>query len=237
MGNIKTHWVEVSIFVAVILLLSIGTYSRNRLWSDEISLLTDCVKKSPNKARPHGGLGVAYFNIGAYDKSLEFNKKAIQIDPKFGEAYHNIGLTYQKMGDFRKAIEMEKKSLELDPTLYIAYYSLGSIYFENGQYEEAEKAFQKFVQIFPYFPEVHNLLAIIYAAQKKFDKTTVELGWELRINPNNSLAHVNLGQIYWYEFHDKRKALYHFKTALMLDPYIPKRGEIRKLVSLLEGLP
>ncbi len=233
----KPYWIEISVFVAVILLLSFGTHSRNRLWNDEISLWADCVKKSPNKARPYVDLGIAYFNAGVYDKSLESHKKAIQIDPKFGQAYYNLGLTYQKVGDLRKAIDMEKKAVEVDPTLHIANYSLGSFYFENGQYDEAENAFEKFVKVFPYFPEIHNLLAIVYVAQKKFDRAIKEFEWEIQINPNDSLAHLNLGQIYWYELQNRQKAIYHLKTALMLDPYIPKRGEIRKLVSLLEGLP
>jgi len=125
----------------------------------------------------------------------------------------------------------------VDPTLYVAYCSLGGIYFEKGQYEEAEEAFQKFLKIYPYFPEVHSLLAIVYAAQKKFDKAVTELEWEIRINPYHTLAHLNLGQIYWYEFQNRQKAIYHLKTALMLDPYIPNRAEIRKLIRLLEGLP
>ncbi len=233
----KTYWIELSVFVAVILLLSFGTHARNRLWNDEISLWADCVKKSPNKARPYVDLGIAYFNAGVYDKSLESHKKAIQINPKFGEAYYNIGLTYHKMGDLRTAIEMEKKSLEVDPKLYIANYSLGSICFENGQYEEAEKAFENFAKIFPYFPEIHNLLAIVYAAQKKFDKAVKEFERDIQINPNNALAHLNLGQIYWYEFQNRQKAIYHLKTALTLEPYILKRGEIRKLVNFLETLP
>ena len=132
---------------------------------------------------------------------------------------------------------MEKKALEVDPTLDMPYYSLGGFYFENGQYEESEKAFQRFLKIYPYFPDVHNLLAIVYAAQKKFDKAVTELEWEIRINPYHTLAHLNLGQIYWYEFQNRQKAIYHFKTALMLDPFLPNRGEIRRLVRLLEGLP
>ncbi len=236
-GKIKPYWIEISIFVAIILLLSSGTYSRNRLWKDEISLWTDCVKKSPNKARPQADLATAYFNAGAYDKSLELNQRAIQIDPKFPEAYYNLGLTYQKLGDLRKAIEMQKKSLELDPTLYIAYSTLGGIYFEKGEYEEAEEAFQKFLKIYPYFPEVHSLLAIVYAAQKKFDKAVEELEWELRINPYHTLAHLNLGQLYWHEFQDRQKALYHLRVALTLEPSLANRREIRQFVRLLEGLP
>ena len=121
----KPHFFEITIFGAIILLLSAGTYSRNKLWTDEIGLWTDCVKKSPNKARPYVDLGVAYFNAGIYDESLEITQKALQIDPKFGEAYYNLGLVYQKIGDLNKAIAVEKKALEVDPTLDMPYYSLG----------------------------------------------------------------------------------------------------------------
>ena len=132
---------------------------------------------------------------------------------------------------------MEKKSVKADPTFTLTYYTLGQLYFETGQYEESEKAFQKFLSEFPYFPEVHNLLAVVYMAQKQFDKAVRELEWEIRISPSYSLAHLNLGQIYWYEFQNRQKALYHLRTALMLDPLLPNRREIRRLVRLLEGLP
>jgi tetratricopeptide (TPR) repeat protein len=233
----KLHIIEIAIFAAVVFLLYAGTYSRNQLWNDEIGIWTDCVKKSPNKARPYVNLGVAYFNAGVYDKSIETTRKAIQIDPKSGQGYYNLGLIYQKMGDLNQAIAMEKKALEVDPTLDMPYYSLGGFYFENGQYEESEEAFQRFLRIYPYFPEVHNLLAVAYVAQKKFDKAVTELEWEIRISPSHALAHLNLGQIYWYEFQNRQKAIYHLKTALMLDPLLPNRGEIRRLVRLLEGLP
>jgi len=233
----RPYVLEITIFGTIVLLLSAGTFSRNKVWKDEIGLCADRVKKSPKKARPYVSLGVAYFNAGAYDQSLETIQKAIQLDPKYGEAYYILGLNYKKMGDVRKAIEMEKKSLEVDPTLNLPYYSLGQIYFETGQYVESEEAYRKFLSIFPYIPEVHNLLAVVYMAQKKFDKAVTELEWEIRISPSYALAHLNLGRIYWYEFQNKQKALYHLRTALMLDPFLPNRGEIRRLVRFLEGLP
>jgi tetratricopeptide (TPR) repeat protein len=233
----KRHFLETAVCIVIILLLSIGSYSRNKLWNDEIGLWIDCVKKSPGKARPYINLAVAYFNAGAYDKSIESNQKAIQIDSKSGQAYYNLGLVYQKRGELTKAIAMEKMALEVDPSLDLAYYSLGGFYFENGQYGESEKAYQRYLKTYPFSPDVHNLLAIVYAAQKKFDQAVTELEWEVRINPNHALAHVNLGQIYWYEFRNRQKAIYHFKSALMLDPLLPHRGEIRRLVRQLEGLP
>jgi tetratricopeptide (TPR) repeat protein len=80
-------------------------------------------------------------------------------------------------------------------------------------------------------------LGIVCAAQHQFDKAIIEFEWELRINSFHALAHLNLGQIYWYEFKNRQKALTHLKTALMLDPFLPNRAEVRRLVRILEGLP
>jgi len=233
----KSHLLEIISISLVILLLSFGTHWRNRLWKSDIALWTDCVKKSPHKARPHAHLGSAYLNEGAYEKAMNITQKAIQIDPKYSDAYYSLGMIYQKMGDLNNAITMVKKSLDLDPTLYMAYCSLGGICFEKGQYEESTEAYKKFLKVFPYFPEVHHLLAIAYAAQKQFDKAVTEFEWEIRINPYHSLAHLNLGQIYWYEFKNREKAIYHLRVALMLDPFLPRRAEIRRLVLMLEGSP
>ncbi len=155
----------------------IAPYSRNRLWNGEMGLWTDRVKNSPNKVRPYVDLGGAYFNAGAYGKSLETTQKAIQIDPKVGAADYNLDPTYPKMGDLNKAISMAKKSLDVDPTVQLPYD-------------------------YPY----------------------------------STLAHLNLGQIDWYEFQNRQKAVYRLKTAFMLDPLLPRRAEIRALVRFLEGL-
>jgi tetratricopeptide (TPR) repeat protein len=120
--------------------------------------------------------------------------------------------------------------------MIMAYYSLGEIYRKNGQYEEAEEAFKTFIKVFPDFPEVHNLLAIVYAAQRQFDKAVKELEGEIEVNPYHALAHLNLGQIYWYEFKERQKAVYHLRIALMIDPFLPNRAEIRRLVRQLEGV-
>jgi tetratricopeptide (TPR) repeat protein len=130
---------------------------------------------------------------------------------------------------------MGKHSLDIDPDLYMAHYSLGSIYFERGDYEEAAESFNRFLKVFPYFPNVHHLVAIVYAAERRFDKAVSEFESEIRINPYHPLAHLNLGLLYWHEFQNKQKAIYHFRIALMLDPFLPNRGEIQRLVRQLEG--
>ena len=235
MGKIKPHLIETGVFLIVILILSLGAYSRNKLWSNPKDLWTDCVKKSPNKSRPYVNLGFAYFGSGEYDKAVPLLERAIQLDPNNASAYFTYGIILQKTGEINTAIDVLKKSLEIDPTFNMPLYTLGVIYLEKGEYKDSVEAFKNFVKVFPYFPEVHHFLGIAYAAQKQFDKAIAEFEWEIRINPYHILSHVNAGQIYWYEFQNREKAIYHLKVALMLDPFLPNRSGIQRLVRLIEG--
>jgi tetratricopeptide (TPR) repeat protein len=231
---LKSHPVEFLVFVLVLLCLSAGTYWRNRIWNDPVLLWKDCVVKSPNKARVHANLGSAFLGAGAYDKALEAAEEAIRINPRYAEAYYYLSLVHQKRGELDRGIAAAKQSLALDSELYMAYYTLGTIYFEKEQYPEAAEAFEQFLGVYPAFPETHHLLAVVYTAQKKFDRAVAEFERELRINPYHVLSHLNLGQIYWFEMKNRQKSILHLRTALRLDPFLPNRGEIRRLVESLE---
>lgn len=236
MGKIKPHLLETIVFLVIILILSLGSYSRNKLWSNPKDLWTDCLKKSPHKSRPYTNLGLAYSDLGEYDEAVHLLEKAVQLDQKDASAYFNYGIALQKKGEINRAIGMLKKSLEIDPTFNMPFYTLGVIYFEKGEYKDSMEAFKKFVEAFPFFPEAHHSLGIAYAAQKQFDQAVAEFESEIRINPYHILAHINAGQIYWYEFHNREKAIYHLRAALMLDPFLPNRSGIQRLVRLIEEL-
>jgi tetratricopeptide (TPR) repeat protein len=231
----KSHVLEIVICFLIIILLTIGTYSRNRLWNNDIEFWIDCVKKSPNKARPYVNVGYTYLNEGAYDKAIDWTQKAIELDPNYAVPYYNLCVIYQKMGNLGQAITMGKRSLELDPDIYQAYYTLGQLYLKNGECEKAQEHFKIYLKIHPYSPDVHNYLGIAYLCREEHDKAIKAFEEEIGINPFHTLAHLNLGNLYWYKFQDKKKAMYHLKMGLMfLDPLFPDREEILKLVRLLE---
>ena len=71
---------------------------------------------------------------------LEF-KNAIQIDPKFAEAYHQLGLSQLSRADIRGAYGSLSKATELDPKLLPAQFQLGKLLLIVGERERAmEKA-------------------------------------------------------------------------------------------------
>ena len=103
-------------------------------------LVTACSGPDAKKAK--------FFNKGKtlYDKGdfvkarLEF-KNAVQIDPKFADAYRMLGLLELKEGNFKNAYGDFLKVAELNPADMEAQYQLGKLFLGSGAPDKAmEKA-------------------------------------------------------------------------------------------------
>jgi arylsulfatase A-like enzyme/Flp pilus assembly protein TadD len=92
----------------------------------------------------HRDLGDVEFAIfarskepGAYQRSLECYKKAIELNPKDPSSRNGLGFTYLQGGRPKEAIPHLQKALELFPDYGTAVYNLGLAYFNTGDYERA----------------------------------------------------------------------------------------------------
>lgn len=78
----------------LVLVLCLFTYQRNMLYRDQLSLWTDTVAKSPQKARPHNNLGHVYALLGDWDRAIEEFRVAAQLDPNYTLAQKNLRDAY-----------------------------------------------------------------------------------------------------------------------------------------------
>ena len=124
----KPHVEEMIICGLLILLLMTGTYWRNRVWSSEVELWTDCVKKSPHKDRPHNNLGNALFYQGKYQEATNQYNEALRINRNFAEAHYNLGNVFSKQGRSQEAISHLNEALRINPNFAEAHYNLGKAY-------------------------------------------------------------------------------------------------------------
>jgi len=60
--------------------------------------------------------GTELLKKGQYDQAIANFDKAIEINPRYAEAYNNRGIAYTKKGQYDKAISDYNKAIELDPT-------------------------------------------------------------------------------------------------------------------------
>jgi tetratricopeptide (TPR) repeat protein len=128
----KPHVLEMIVYGLLILLLMAGTYWRNRVWNSKLELWTDCVKKSPNKDRPHYNLADAFLDLGKYQEAISHLNDALRINPNYAEANNNLGLVLFYQGKYQEAANQYKEALRINPNFAGAHNNLGNAYLMMG---------------------------------------------------------------------------------------------------------
>jgi tetratricopeptide (TPR) repeat protein len=83
---------------------------------------------------------VDLFAEDRFDEAIELYKKALEIDPRYGDALHGLALCYQAKGDLDSAIEVTKRYIEQEPEDILAFTNLSMFYQKKGMIKEAEAA-------------------------------------------------------------------------------------------------
>lgn len=87
------------------------------------------------------------FASGDYETAGTQYEKAIELDPKYFEAYNKLGLVNEKMGQLQSAERNFRKALVLQPKNFDATYNLGNLLLQTKRYVEAKKVLEPAAQL------------------------------------------------------------------------------------------
>ena len=95
-------------------------------------------------AEAHTFLGWAYSTQGRHDDAISECKKAIEVDPEFGNPYNDIGSYLIDKGQLDAAIPWLEKAVHAKRYESYCYphYNLGRIYEHKGDWFRALKSYQ-----------------------------------------------------------------------------------------------
>jgi len=94
-------------------------------------------------------MGIAYYEKGDYDASIEKLQKAAALKPGMAEAYYNMGLSLERLKESRRAIALYRKAVKYQKDYPNPYFRLGVLLVKNGEKSEAMSAFEKVVEYAP----------------------------------------------------------------------------------------
>ncbi len=213
--------------------LGVAYYSKG-MYDEAIAEYKKAIESNPNDAKAHYGLGFVYSKKGIFNEAIIEYKKAIEINPNDAEAHNNLALVYGKKGMPDEAIAEYKKAIEINPDLAEAHYNLALVYGGRKMYDEAIAEYKKAIEINPDDALAHRYLGILYELKgmydeaiienKKaimydkaiYDEAIIELKKTIEINPNDDLAHYNLGTAYYdKEMYDE--AIVEFVAAIEIN--------------------
>lgn len=118
-------------------------------------------------AKAYTFLGWAYSMKKDYDKAIECCKKAIEIDPDFGNPYNDIGAYLIEMGKPKEAIPWLRQATvakNYEPR-HFPHMNLARAYMLLGRYYDALEEADKAVEIEPDYKPArvikHQILALL----------------------------------------------------------------------------
>jgi tetratricopeptide (TPR) repeat protein len=181
--------------IVLVILLSVMTYRRNKVWRSEPVLLKDIIKKSPKKARPRYNLCRAYIDHGELEKAVIQCKTLLNLEPGFEGAHNNLGVAYLRQNKPGKAMMEFLEELKRNPNDVITRHNLGMAYEDQGLLEEAIVQYRRTLELRSSHPGVHGDLGNVYLKQGKTKQARAEFIEELKCNPDNDAIREKLKEI------------------------------------------
>ncbi len=169
----------------------------------------------------HNNLGSALLRRGRMDEAIAHYRKALQINPDYGDANFDLGDALLQKGCVDEAIPQFQKALQINPDYAEAHFDLGNALRQKGSVDEAIAHFQRALQINPDYAEAHVNLGFTLLAMGNVDEAISQFQKALQIKPNYAEAHVNLG-IALLKLGNVGEAISHFQKALQIKPDYPE---------------
>jgi Tfp pilus assembly protein PilF len=129
-------------------------------YEQAISLYKQSIELYPT-AEAHTFLGWTYSFQERLDEAIEECRRAIEVDPDFGNPYNDIGVYLMQKGGFDEALswlEKAKQAPRYEPR-HFPYLNSGRIYMAQGAWFKALTEFEQAVQLMPNDPVARQALA------------------------------------------------------------------------------
>ena len=93
--------------------------------------------------------GVTKFTRQDYTAALDALRRAVEIDPDFGDAHQAIAHVCEKLERFDDALDAAKKAVACNPEDALSYTTLSICFQRKGMIPEAEAAMAQAAQLHP----------------------------------------------------------------------------------------
>jgi len=204
-GKGAALWGAMGILLAA---YSVKTISRNPAWFDSGTLYAADIVHSPNcaKLNYHHALEVTKKGIDEPTgtvidsvqvmKGIEVYSKAIELYPKYHDAYGSRGLAYFRLKKYDQAFNDYQESLKYRPGDAKVLSNMGFIYFLRNQLDKAEEVYRKAIKSDPRFVDARRNLGAVLAMKRDFPAAIEQWEEALKFDPQNVILLNYIGSAY-----------------------------------------
>ena len=129
-----------------------------------IPLLWTLIQQNPQDPDNYYNIGVAYNELGEFEKAKLHLQQVIKLDPKYVNALAALGFAQVRTGDIAAAAQTLKTAVSVDPSNVHALKNLGGCLLQLGRFEEAEPILRRAVHVAP--GDVQSAFGLAEALEK-----------------------------------------------------------------------
>lgn len=206
----------------VLVVLSVATISRNRVYQSPLAFWSDAVEKYPDDPRINLSMGYSCWTAGQTEKADFYYRRAITVAPKSGIAHHYYAGYLRKKGDLAGALQQYLSALALPEEFprQEAHSYAGQLLQASGRTDEAIPHLLKAIDMQSDDVAARFSLGNALAARKDRDAAIAQYQEVLRLAPNWPDALVNLGNVF-LESGKPESAIEYYARAVAIKPGDP----------------
>ena len=213
-----------AIITAVIIVFSITTFQRNRVWKNDKTLVSSDIHKLDNCAKAQEQYADHLFQefqasndhtlvpeiIRRYERALEISEHAFYARMKLGSNYHLLG-------DVQKGIDILRESVSLYPNASDAHFYLGNALYGAEKYEEAIPSLTISKDLAPRNEDSYLILGRCYIETEKFGDA-VTLATEAITSFPGSVIFLDIRSDGYFGLKEYNKAFDDIKAIIRMQP-------------------
>ena len=203
--------------VGLLALLAFATSWRSQAWATQESLWTDSLSKAANNARAYNALGRVALERNALALATTHFRRALEIDPRFGDAHGNLGSALGQQGDAVGAVTALLDGAYYAPENAEIQNNLAILFVQRGEYDRATGHYDEAILLRPLFAEAHVNRGILRLLQSESEAAVADLRRAVTLGPEIVAAHIVLGDAL-VAGRQLAEAVDSYQRALTLDP-------------------
>ena len=165
--------------------------------------------------------------------SVEEFKRAIKLDPWYGQAYMLLGLARMQLGQWSDAQWAFEEAGKVEPGNAKAWLGVGSALNERKDYAGAQKALEHSLELRPDSAEAHYELARTLWGLGKWQAAEPHVRQAIDLNKDYAGPHALMGNIYLQQ-ENPEAALKEFEECLRLDPEGSMALAVKEIIAQLK---
>ena len=168
--------------------------------------------------------------------SIQHFRKAIELYPKFAEAYLFTAIAYLKLQKHDESSKAVDQAIQADPAFSRAHTLRGRLWLEDREFNKAEASLNESLRLDPSSWEAHFELARCYYNLNRVQEAFVQAQQARDLPQSNPVTHLMLADIYLKQ-NQRKEALAELEAYAQAEPTSPMLPRVQQKIAELRAQP